>query len=422
MHMSTIGNRSWEERMSSAPADRAAALASGPQMLATGVLVIRWALVAWIGVLSLSGAPNLPPVPLRVGVLLLAAALTAAHTARRPAWSPPWLLADLAVGLTVAVTGIRYPSFASVFPAMTALHWGAARGMGAGLIAGGVIGTALISARLWTGLLPDATGLGLMVRTAADAVNLVLAGAGIGFVATLLRRSAADLADAQAAEVAARERAARLTERESLGRQIHDSVLQVLTLVNKRGRELAAQEQVPGPEVARLADLAAAQERTLRSLILRPPDEPRGDDRMTSLRTALESAGQQFAGDLDVQVTAVGESLLPARHVRQLRAAVEQALHNVVQHAAARHAWVFVDDDDTGVTVTIRDDGRGFVYDEQRLRADGKYGLLRSIVGRVTDLGGTARVDTAPGRGTELELRVPRGDGDHDDSTRQEEP
>jgi signal transduction histidine kinase len=143
---------------------------------------------------------------------------------------------------------------------------------------------------------------------------------------------------------------------------------------------------------------------------------------MTSLRTALESASQQFASDLDVQVTAVGESLLPAQHVQQLRAAVEQALHNVVQHAAARHAWVFVDDDDTGVTVTIRDDGRGFVYDEPRLRADGKYGLLRSIVGRVADLGGTARVDTAPGRGTELELRVPRGAGDHDNSARQEEP
>lgn len=411
--MSTIGNGVEEERMSQAVAgDRPTA--SGPEMLATGVLVIRWALVVWMAVLSLSGAPQLPPVALRVGVLALALGLTVVHTMRRPAWSTPLLLADLAVGLTVAVTGIRYPSFANIFPAMTVLHWGAAHGMRAGLSVGAIIGTALISARLWTGLLPDATGLGLMVRTAADAVNLVLAGAGFGFVATLLRRSARDLHDAQVAEVAARERAARLTERESLGRQIHDSVLQVLTLVHKRGRELAEQDQVPGPEVARLADLAAAQERTLRALILRPPEEPSGDDRMTSLRTALESAGDQVTGGLDVQVTAVGESLLPDLHVQQLRAAVEQALHNVVQHAGAQHAWVFVDEEDSEVVITIRDDGRGFVYDEQQLRADGKYGLLRSIRGRVTDLGGTTRVDTTPGRGTELELRVPRPAGDHD--------
>jgi signal transduction histidine kinase len=114
--------------------------------------------------------------------------------------------------------------------------------VGGGLIAGGAVSAALISTRLRTGLLPDASGAALLVRAAADAVNLALAGGGLGYVATLLRRSASELHEAQAAEVAARERAARLTERESLGRQIHDSVLQVLTLVNKRGRELAERE------------------------------------------------------------------------------------------------------------------------------------------------------------------------------------
>jgi signal transduction histidine kinase len=239
----------------------------------------------------------------------------------------------------------------------------------------------------------------------------MLAGIGFGFVANLLRRAAAELHDAQVAQVQARERSARLTERESLGRQIHDSVLQVLALVHKRGRELAQHDQVAPAEVARLADLAAAQERALRSLILRPPEEPPADDHVASLRTALEAAAAQVAGDLDVQVTAVGESLLPATHVRELRAAVEQALRNVVQHAGARHAWVFVDDDDAGVVVTVRDDGRGFVYDEQRLRDAGKYGLLRSICGRITELGGTSTIDSAPGRGTEVELRVPRPTG-----------
>lgn len=390
-------------------ADRRSAPASGPQMLATGVLAIRWALVAWMVVLASSAVPDLPPIGLRFAVIALAGGLAVAHTVRRPAWSPPLLAADLAVTLVVAVTGIAYRGFTTVYPVLTALQWGAALGTGGGLVAGGVIGLVLIAARLWTGTLPDATGLGLTVRTAADAVNMVLAGGGLGYVATLLRRSADDLRAAQDAEVAARERAARLTERESLGRQIHDSVLQVLTLVHKRGRELAQHEQVPGPQVAGLADLAGAQERALRALILRPPEEPSGsgDDQATSLRAALEAAVAQMTGELDVQVAAVGESLLPAAHVRQVRAAVEQALRNVVQHAQATHAWVFVDDEDDAVVVTVRDDGRGFVYDEQRLRTDGKYGLLRSIGGRVRELGGTARVATAPGKGTEVELRVP---------------
>ena len=382
--------------------------APGPQMLARGVLVIRWALLVWMTVLAVSGAPQLPPVALRVTTLLVVVAWTVVVTARLPGWSPPLLLGDLLVAVAVAVIGIRYPAFATVYPAMAALQWGTARGVAGGVAAGAVVGTALVLTRLWTGFMPEVTGVARVVRTAADTVNVVLAGGGFGFVATLLRRSADDLRAAQAAEVRARENAARLTERESLGRQIHDSVLQALALVHKRGRELAERERVPGPDVARLADLAAAQERTLRALILRPPGEASGDNGASSLRAALETAAAQVAGEIDVQVTAVGETMLPAAHVRELRAAVEQALHNAVEHANAAHVWVFVDSDDAEVAVTIRDDGRGFVFDEQRLRDAGKYGLLRSIRGRVTELGGTTRIDAAPGRGTELELRVPR--------------
>jgi signal transduction histidine kinase len=276
------------------------------------------------------------------------------------------------------------------------------------VVAGFVVAAVLVAARLVTGALAELRGVAPVVRMATDAVNLVLAGGGFGFVATLLRRSAAELQAAQAAQVRSRERAARLTERERLGRQIHDSVLQVLALVHKRAREMADRDHVPAPDVARLADLAAAQERTLRALILRSPEEPVRADGSLSLRAELEAASAQVAGDLDVQVTAVGEAMLPAAHVGELRAAVEQALHNVVHHSGAAHAWVFVDDDDTDVVITVRDDGRGFVYDEEQLRAAGKYGLLRSIRGRVTELGGTTRIDTEPGRGTELELRVPR--------------
>jgi signal transduction histidine kinase len=56
---------------------------------------------------------------------------------------------------------------------------------------------------------------------------------------------------------------ARLAERESLAWQIHDSVLQALALVHKRGRELAADGPVQADQVAGLAEMAAA-----------PPDRP----------------------------------------------------------------------------------------------------------------------------------------------------
>lgn len=395
-----------------ASAGLAPALLSGPALLASGVLAIRWALIVWMAILAVSGASALPPPEVRVVVWLLVVAVAAAHTAWRPGWSPLLLLVDLVVAVLVAVTGVRYPAFATVYPAMTALHWGAALGVGGGSIAGGLIGVVLFVARLQPSAIPQPPGFGVTVRAGADVVNLVLAGGGLGYVATLLRRSASSVRAAQDAELRARERAARLTERESLGRQIHDSVLQVLAMVHKRGRELGELDTVPATQVTQLAELAAAQERTLRALILRVPDEPAVDDRQVSLRTALEDAAAQVGGEVDIEVAAVGESSLPVHQVEQIRAAVEQALRNVVQHAQATRAWVFVDDEDTAVVVSVRDDGRGFVYDESQLRADGKYGLLRSICGRITELGGSTHVDTAPGRGTELQMRVPRPDDD----------
>lgn len=403
--------------------------AAGVPALARGVLVIRWAVLAWMAVIvgSAAVAGRTTGMALAVTALCVAAAwvvwLTAAAPPRAGARVGAGadeaaggdlrvLVVDLVVAGFVIVVGARQPWFATVFPVTAALAWGAARGVRGGLLAGMVLGLVSVVA----GLLPDGaaapTPLILVVR---DPVYLVLAGGGLGFVADLLERSTAQVRAAQVEQVLATDRAARATERESLGRQIHDSVLQTLALVHKRGRELAARPQVPGHEVARLAELAAAEERTLRAMILRPPDDTPQDVRTAALRDRLELAAAAVAADLDVSVTAVGDVRLPSHHVHELGAAVEQALSNVVRHADASHAWVFAEVDADCVVVSVRDDGRGFTFDEDALRAAGKYGLLRSIRGRVRDMGGTAMIDSAPGRGTELELRLPVPTGDDEE-------
>ena len=57
--------------------------------------------------------------------------------------------------------------------------------------------------------------------------------------------------------------------------------------------------------------------------------------------------------------------------------------------------------------MTVRDDGRGFDYDEGRLRDEGKAGMLKSMKGRVEELGGRMIVTSSIDNGTEIELRVP---------------
>jgi signal transduction histidine kinase len=58
--------------------------------------------------------------------------------------------------------------------------------------------------------------------------------------------------------------------------------------------------------------------------------------------------------------------------------------------------------------VSVRDDGLGFAPARlAEARAEGRLGVASSIEGRVRDLGGTMAVESAPGTGTEIELRVP---------------
>ncbi|MEZ0066746.1 signal transduction histidine kinase [Streptacidiphilus sp. MAP12-20] len=234
-------------------------------------------------------------------------------------------------------------------------------------------------------------------------VLLLLAGVAIGFVVELARKSEETLARALEIQAATR-------ERERLARDIHDGVLQVLTLVKRRGTEL-------GGEAGEIAALAGEQEVALRALIaegLGPvgPLGPSGSaaaqdpDAPQDLRALLAPLS-----GTRVSVAQPGTPvLLPARTAGELKAAVGAALDNVRQHVGERaQAWILVEDEPDAVIVSVRDDGPG--VDPARLgqaEREGRLGVSQSIRGRLRDLGGTAEIFSAAGQGTEVELRVPR--------------
>ncbi|MDT7797971.1 MAG: hypothetical protein QOI78_1404, partial [Actinomycetota bacterium] len=186
-------------------------------------------------------------------------------------------------------------------------------------------------------------------------------------------------------------------ERERLARSIHDSVLQVLARVRKRGNEV-------GGEAAELAKLAGEQEIALRSLVTTEPLRP-SETGTTSLRTAL-----QLLATPSVQVSTPADDVeLPAHVTDELVAVTREALANVEKHAGpGAHAWVLLEDLGADVVVSIRDDGPGIPDGVlERAAANGHLGVVESIRGRVRDLGGSASLDTGPGRGTEWEVKVP---------------
>ena len=104
------------------------------------------------------------------------------------------------------------------------------------------------------------------------------------------------------------------------------------------------------------------------------------------------------------------EVRLPADTVDELLTAVKEALSNVDKHAGeGAKAWVLLEELSDEIVLTVRDDGPGIP--EGRLEAaaeEGHIGVAQSIRGRLAELGGTARLETAPGAGTEWEMHLPR--------------
>jgi signal transduction histidine kinase len=221
-----------------------------------------------------------------------------------------------------------------------------------------------------------------------DAQLLLVAGLAVGLAADTMRRSTERLRAAVAREAAT-------AERERLARDIHDGVLQVLALVRRRGGELPRDE---------LAHLAGEQEVALRRLITSTP-EPRPDgtvDLCSRLAGALPARAS-----LAVPAEPV---LLPAADADELVAVLREAAANAATHAGADAGlWVLVEDDDGGVTVSVRDDGVGIAARRlDEAATEGHLGVASSMRGRVAALGGTISLHTAPGEGTEWEIRVPR--------------
>ena len=228
-------------------------------------------------------------------------------------------------------------------------------------------------------------------------VLLLLAGVIVGHVARLGAEVEAERQRVIEVEAASR-------ERDRLARDIHDSVLQVLAMVQRRGA-------AAGGAAAELGRLAGQQEAALRALVGSEP----GD--------AAEGAAPDAPGDVDVRAVLLAAQtdrvtvsapaqpvVLPKAAAHELASAVRAALDNVRQHCGERaRAWVLVEDEPGLVTVTIRDEGPGFP--DGRLAeaaAAGRLGVSHSIHGRLRDLGGSASISSVPGEGTEVELRLPR--------------
>ncbi|WP_433085364.1 MacS family sensor histidine kinase [Dactylosporangium sp. CA-052675] len=313
--------------------------------------------------------------------------------ARRERRGWPLLVADLAVAAACLLASrwivqpaglaVGAPTLPMAWVASPVVAWAIAGGRRRGAVAAILLSIGDVVVRN-----------GLSQATLNGPVLMILAGIGVGHIARLAIDAEARLQRAIELEAATR-------ERERLARGIHDSVLQVLALVQRRGAEL-------GGEAAELGRLAGEQESVLRSLVAAAspaaPVAPAGA--ATDLRPLLDA----FASATVTVAAPATPVLLPASVAGEVAAAVGAALDNVARHAGdGARAWILLEELDDEVTVSVRDDGAG-IPDGRLAEAerDGRLGVAQSIRGRIRELGGAVSVTSGAGNGTEVELTVPR--------------
>ncbi|MGY1729579.1 PspC domain-containing protein [Geodermatophilus sp. SYSU D01062] len=237
-----------------------------------------------------------------------------------------------------------------------------------------------------------AIGLVLLLATTGQ-----LAAARNGFVATLVIMVGVVLATApfwrRLLDSRETERTARIRseERAAVAAHLHDSVLQTLALIQRNSGDQQA-----------VARLARSQERELRSWLYEPASSV-GGGTWAALVTEMVA---EVEGDhaLTVDPVVVGDAPVDDA-LAALGAATREALLNAAKHAGVTSADLYTEVGAQSVSVFVRDRGAGF--DPSAVPSD-RRGLRDSVSGRLTRLGGTATVRSAPGEGTEVELVLPR--------------
>jgi signal transduction histidine kinase len=232
-------------------------------------------------------------------------------------------------------------------------------------------------------------------------------GAGAEESLALLRALAGEIALGLRNAELAREKAelAAESERARLAREIHDGVAQslyMLTLNLEACAEIAERGERVGPRLAQLMGLARQALWEVRHYIFDLQPLLRGEALLTEvLRNPLREF-QMIAG-LPAELRSIGseQPLSLSARVAVYRV-LQEALANAFKHAQATRVEVELRWEPTGLTLEVRDDGRGF---DMATAARG-YGT-NNLHQRAAEVRGTATIQSAPGAGTSVRLTVP---------------
>lgn len=181
----------------------------------------------------------------------------------------------------------------------------------------------------------------------------------------------------------------RQEERAEVAAHLHDSVLQTLALIQR------------SDDPARMAILARHQETELRDWLYGTAPL----DGIDLASTALKEAAARVEADHQVPIDVVTVGDHPVTEgTKALVGAASEAMVNAAKHSGADRMSLFFETDEDEISVFVTDQGIGF---DPSAVGDDRRGIANSIRSRVEKAGGTVKIVSEPGEGTEVVLRMP---------------
>jgi signal transduction histidine kinase len=196
-----------------------------------------------------------------------------------------------------------------------------------------------------------------------------------------------------------------------LSRELHDEIGQTLALLQIELSQLqpllAAQPELIRERLRRAREMANRTVQTIRNIsgLLRPPLL---DDLglVPALQAQLEDFQRRSGIECEFRDDQVADRL-PDMVKTCVYRVVQEALHNCEKHSGARKVSVAVRQTAAFVSLKVEDDGLGFLLNSQGMASRGAGLGLLGMRERVSIAGGTLSIDSAPGRGTRIEVQIP---------------
>jgi signal transduction histidine kinase len=203
--------------------------------------------------------------------------------------------------------------------------------------------------------------------------------------------------------------AAAVEERRRISRELHDQVLQLLSSVRLRAemcrREFMNRPDVLEKELATIEKTAEKAVAEIRRLLAddRTASEIAAGSLERRLREEMEIFRARSGMKLEFRC-AVGAHVLPVEVERELYFALREGLINAVRHSRASELILTLAQEGPYCKASLIDNGSGF--DLAAVDGDTHYGL-RILRERIERVGGSLRIDTAPGHGTRISIEIP---------------